>query len=377
MSKHCMKGVWIIYILVGLLASCSKKDLPIPTGPVHHPVPNPPQDGGQPQAQTLTIKVQAVIKIGDIVYDHIPASFTLTSFDSTNQPHMLMIRLKPGVNEITIPANHIRYRLSVKEWNQTDEMTLDRKDMQEDVVYTLGGSRAAKKIQYEINAVLVNGQYRADSKTVYQYDVQGKLVNVSLLKKRNNGDIYTALSEDLIYDQTKVKEAIRKDETGAVINKLHISYDQQGKIIAFEQLQFGETSNAAVKYTNTSAGVETHVKHQAGNGFVDYYLLQNKGNQVKRSSVTSGNVNEWSEYGYDTNINPYIHINWPDLMMSRNSKNNVSWTGKSYFSGNLTLDPVEYNYTYDAEGYPVSLVKVFRSAQTGSILNTTKTTYHY
>ena len=65
------------------------------------------------------------------------------------------------------------------------------------------------------------------------------------------------------------------------------------------------------------------------------------------------------------------------MLLSRNAKNNISWTGKEYFSGNMTLDPVTYNYTYDAEGYPVSLVKEFRAARTGDILNTTKTTYHY
>lgn len=380
MKNKLINGSWLILVVITLLASCSKKEIPVPVnqGPVNNPVPNTPQPGGgQNQPLRLTIKVQAVIKIGDIIYDSIPASFTLTSYDSANQPHMLMVRLKPGVNEVNIPANHIRYRLAVKEWNQTDEMTLDRNNIQEDVIYTLGGSRAAKKLQYEVNAVLVNGTYRADSKTLYQYDVQGRLVKVTLLKKRSNGDIYTALTEDLFYQGGKVVEASRKEETGIEVSKLYISYDQQGKIRSMKQDKAGSTTDATVSYNITDAGVETLLKHVGSESSVDHYILMKKGNQIKRSSVASNNINEWSEYGYDTNINPYIHINWPDMLMSRNSKNNVSWTGKSYFSGNLTLDPVEYNYTYDAEGYPVSLVKVFRSAQTGSILNTTKTTYHY
>jgi len=365
----------MVIMMVALLLSCTKKDIPAPVIQ-----PNPPQQGGgQQQPQNLTIKVQAIIKIGEIVYDNIPANFTLTSYDSNMQPHMLSVNLKPGVNELMIPANHLRYRLQVKQWNQADEMTLERSDVQENIIYTLGGARAAKKLKYEISSVLVNGIYRADSKTEYQYDAQGKLVKVVLLKKRTNGDIYTALAESLTYQNEKVAAISRTDETGTEISKLYISYDQQGKIKSLKQINATGEINADVAYSITAAGVETRLKHvNSGNNIVtDYYMLSYKGNQVKRSYMASNNINEWSEYGYDANINPYIHMNWPDIVMSRNSKNNISWTGKEYYSGNITLDPVRYNYAYDGDGYPVSLVKEFRSAQNGSILNTTKTTYHY
>lgn len=375
MKKQFSISVSMTIMMVALLLSCTKKDIPVPVTQ-----PNPPQHGGgQQQPQNLTIKVQAMIKIGEIVYDNIPANFTLTSYDSNMQPHMLSVNLKPGVNEVMIPANHLRYRLQVKQWNHVDEMTLERSDVQENIIYTLGGARAAKKLKYEISSVLVNGIYRADSKTEYQYDTQGKLVKVVLLKKRTNGDIYTALAESLAYQNEKVAVISRIDETGTEISKLYVSYDQQGKIKSLKQINATGEINADVAYSITAAGVETRLKHvNSGSNIVtDYYILSYKGNQVKRSYLSSNNISEWSEYGYDTNINPYIHMNWPDIVMSRNSKNNVSWTGKEYYSGNLTLDPVRYNYTYDGEGYPVSIVKEFRSAQNGSILNTTKTTYHY
>lgn len=376
MKQKCITGAWMMILMVSLFASCTRKDVPLPVtqGPINNP--NTPQQGGG-QEQTLKIKVQAVIKIGDIIYDSIPASFTLTSYDNSMQPHMLMLRLKPGVNEISVPANHVRYRLQVKEWNQTDEMTLDRNNIQEDIIYTLGGGRTAKKLKYEINAVLVNGVYRADSKTEYQYDARERLVKILLFRKRPTGDIYVAVSEDLYYENEKVAYAIKKDGAGNEISKLFIDYDQQGKIISLKQQSAGEETTGMVTYTIKTEGVETHLKHVSGKGATDYYMLLNRGNQVKRSSVAYNNINEWSSYGYDTNINPYIHMKWPDIFMSRNSKNNVSWTGKEYYAGNLTLDPVSYNYSYDAEGYPVSLVKESRSAQTGSVLATTKTTYHY
>jgi len=374
MKQHRITAVWLVIMIIATLASCTKRDLPLPI-----PNPNQPHQGGggQQQPQVLKIKVQAIIKIGDIVYDSIPASFTLTSYDSSMQPHLLNIRLKPGVNEISIPANHIRYRLLVREWNHSDEMTLDRNNIQEDVIYTLGGAKAAKKMKYELNAVLVNGTYRAESKTEYQYDASGKLVKVLLFKKRTNGDVYIAATEDLIYQDGKVTESIKRDENGNEISKLFIGYDQQGKIKSFKQSRAGEETNGTVSYTIKNGAVETHIKHINSQSTVEHYILSIKGNQIRRSSVASNNINEWSDYGFDNSINPYIHMNWPDMQMLRNSKNNVSWTGKQYYEGNLTLDPVKYNYTYDGDGYPVSLVKEFRSAQTGSILNTTKTTYHY
>lgn len=375
MKQKFTSSVSMIIIMIALLLSCTKKDIPVPVKQ-----PNPPQQGGgHQQPQTLTIKVQAIIRIGDIVYDNIPASFALTSYDSSMQPHMTLVSLKPGVNEVSIPANHLRYRLQVRQWNQADEMTLERKDIQENIIYTLGGGRSAKKLKYEINAVLENGIYRADSKTEYQYDAHGKLIKVVLLKKRTNGDIYTALAESLTYQNEKATLITRTNETGTEISKLYINYDQQGKIKSLKQVSGVGEINADITYTITTAGVETRLKHVNGSNNIvtDYYILSDKGNQVKRSYLSSNNISEWSDYGYDSNINPYIHMNWPDILMSRNSKNNISWSGKEYYSGNLTLDPVGYNYTYDADGYPVSLVKEFRSAQTGSILNSTKTTYHY
>ncbi len=379
MKQHFSIRGSMIIIMISLLLSCTKKDLPVPINQPNTPQqPNPPHQGGG-QYQPLKIKVQAIIKIGDIVYDQIPASFTLTSYDSSMQPHMLSVSLKPGINEVSIPSNHLRYRLFVKQWNQTDEMTLDRSNIQEDVIYTLGGAREAKKLKYEISAVLVNGVYRADSKTEYQYDANGKLTQVLLLKKRNNGDIYTAFSETLSYQDGKATVLTRKDETGTIINTTHISYDQQGKMKSLKQTAQAGEIHAAISYAITGAGVETRIKHinSINDITTDYYMLSDKGNQVKRSYLASNNMSEGSDYGYDKNINPYIHMNWPDMLLSRNSKNNISWTGKEYFSGNMTLDPVTYNYTYDADGYPVSLVKEFRSARTGDILNTTKTTYHY
>lgn len=377
MKQKSIQVISTVLLLISLLISCTKKDIPVPVNP--GPVNNPPQQGGggNDQTENMNIKVQAVIKIGDIIYDNIPATFTLTSYDSNMQAHILSVRLKPGVNDITVPSNHIRYRLFVKQWNHTDEMTLERSHLDEHTIYTLGGSREAKKLKYELSAVLVNGGYRPESKTEYQYNAQGKLVKVLLFKKRTNGEIFVSATEDLTYENEKVTVMRRKDEVGNETSKIVISYDQQGKIKSLKQVRAGEESIGTVSHKIISVGVETYLKYVHNNGTSEYYILSDKGNQTKRSFVSANGISEWSDYGYDTNINPYIHLNRPDMQLLHNSKNNVSWTGKEYYSGNLTLDPVNYNYTYDSEGYPISLVKEFRSAQTGSILNITKTTYHY
>src|SRR5215470_3406883 len=87
--KHSpMKHIMTLSILsLLILFTACKKD----TGSIN-PTPGPgsPGNGSQnpPDPSTFhVIKVKATIKIGDVIYDSIPAIVELTSWDSTNGLH--------------------------------------------------------------------------------------------------------------------------------------------------------------------------------------------------------------------------------------------------------------------------------------------------
>ena len=59
------------------------------------------------------------------------------------------------------------------------------------------------------------------------------------------------------------------------------------------------------------------------------------------------------------------------------SKNNLIEQQKNY-SGNIpSAEPYKFEYTYDADGYPVELVKHFKNYRTGEHLFKIKIVYTY
>jgi hypothetical protein len=92
------------------------------------------------------LKVKAVIGIGDIIYDSIPASLDIISWDSNNVSHQKNIELSPGVNTISLPKSHSRYKLTLTQWGIKDEISFTKQEIQEGTVISMGGSRAAQKI---------------------------------------------------------------------------------------------------------------------------------------------------------------------------------------------------------------------------------------
>jgi hypothetical protein len=101
------------------------------------------------------------------------------------------------------------------------------------------------------------------------------------------------------------------------------------------------------------------------------------GNMTESSAVTSNNNTELGRYDYDFNINPYVHMDWPNLFLSNSNKNNMTTQYKEYHGSYPTADPYRFNYTYDADGYPTQVIKHFKSPITGNYLFSTKTVFIY
>lgn len=372
------KMIFTVLMLVLFISACTKTEVfkPVP----HQPIPQP-GNGNQGDAtdSMVTIQVRAVIRIGDITYDSVPARLNIISWDN-GKAHVQQISLKPGANEVKIHKHSSHHELELVKWNMHDKMVLDKANIQENMLYLIGGGKAARKLKREMEYVLVNGQYVAQGSTEYIYDTQGKLERVMYYKKNKQGVIYTAMSEWLSYNSQQVTGINKFDSAGTLIEQLSFTYDQQGKIIAMRKDDIsGVITRATVTRMATANGVETGITYQyAHNNITMHYaMLFNRGNLWQGVATTNHNNSEIGKYTYDTNINPYAHMNWPDIFLSRQSKNNVIWSSKEYFGNYPISDPVNYRYIYDGDGYPVELLKDHKAYNSTHILYTTKTTYHY
>jgi hypothetical protein len=348
--------------------------------PQQYGYPSGAFDYGQEDANPfMKVKIKAIIKIGDIIYDSIPAALTLTTWNDKGEMTTTYGHLNAGINEVQVVKAAVKYEFMVSKWGTNDAMTLNRKDVDEATVYTLGGSKAAKKLKSERVYKQVNGVDVPESKTDYFYEAGGKLSKIEYWLRNKDNSTYLAMTDDFHYNNGRVVRIIRKNEVDrSIMTTAMFNYDNSGKIIGMGQDDNGIQTNASVEYFYyTRKEVKIHYTYPGKTNDMNYYMTFTGGNMTESSAVTSNNNTESGRYDYDFNINPYIHIDLPNLFLSNTNKNNVTTRWKEYHGSYPTADPYSFQYTYDGDGYPTQMIKNFRSPINGNYLFSTKTLFFY
>jgi hypothetical protein len=336
--------------------------------------------GSQPS--TVKIKVKAVIGIGDLIYDSIPASLTVNTWDNNGVMTTQSMEIAAGATEVLLSKAAARYQLVLKKWGITDEMTLPRNEVEENTTYSLGGTKAAKKLKQTDNYLWVQGAYVPDAKTVYSYGANGSLDKIDFFQKRpQHSDLKRYYTDVYLYQSTGgnvVKKINRLDETNQQVAFTEFTYNNHKKVVNMHQKSYGQDTYASVEYS-FSAG---HGIITADYLFDNGHAMENKitikgGNKVEDEARTSTGGAEGGKYSYDFSINPYAHMNMPDLYLSNLSKNNLTGQQKGFGGAIPSGVPYKYEYKYDTDGYPTELVKSYKSYTTGEHLYSVKTIYTY
>ena len=331
---------------------------------------------------SVKIKIKPMIKIGDIVYDSIPVNFTWISWDASGKMvSTSTTQIPAGTNEITLPANAFKYSLQVARWGIYDEMTILKSDVLQGTVYTLGGSKAAKKLTSELVYAWVNGAYQSQSKNAYEYDGSGRLSQILYYLKKADNTPYISLTDKFIYNASgKVERIKRYDSSNNLVSENVFDYDAQGRIYRLSQTDQERYTSGQVTYSGAagSGNYNMSISYTHNQPFtMTYNMTYRAGNKIHDAAIASNYSNESGTYQYDFNINPYVHMNWPDLFLSRQSRNNMVAQQKTFASVQPTAIPLGFNYTYDADGYPKELVKTYFSYPGNIYMYTTKTVYNY
>lgn len=379
--RQAIKQLMLVLAIATAMVACRKTEVVRPSKPIP-PIEQPGNGGGeQNNGDTLiTIKVRAVIRIGEIVYDSLPTQLTIISWDAQSKARVQQIKLKAGVNEVQLHKDHLLHQLKLDKWGHSDELPLKKEDLNGTTTYILGGAMQAKKLRSEIEYVLVDGQYRPESKIEYQYSAVGHLQKVLYYKRGKDGRAYVSTTELIERNAYHVTSTTKFDSANTLLERTTFTYDQQGKIISLEkQESSGIKINGTVQSVATENGIETGIEYRYShnNIVMTYNMVFLRGNLIMGTATNNYYNSEIGRYNHDLTINPYAHMDWPDIFLSRKSKNNVIWSQKEYFGAYPISDPVNYRYKYSGDGYPLELLKDHRSYKTGAILYTTKTTYHY
>lgn len=348
-------------------------------GPHHFGYPAGSFDNHQEENNPyMKVKIKAIMQIGNVLYDSIPASLTLSTWNSAGEMSTSYLSLKAGVNEVPVLKTASKYRFHISKWGTTDEMTLDRQNVDTTTVHILGGSKAAKKLKSELTYALINGSYLPEGKTDYVYNNEGQLFRIYRYLRNATNTPYLSMAEHFQYDGHQLVKISRYDDKNLLLGYTTFTYDQQGKVRSMSHLESGQQTNATVDYLfSPGQEVAIHYTYPGQSYSMDYGINFSGGNILATTSFVSGQISETGHYDYDQQINPYAHMNWPDIYLSSSSKNNMVKQYRTYHLHMPLAEPYDFSYTYDADGYPKELVKKFRSVPGNQHTKTTKTVFSY
>lgn len=291
-----------------------------------------------------------------------------------------------GLSEISLPKAATRYDLQVAKWGTVDELSLQKGDVQEGAVYTLGGSKEAKKLSSEINYKMVNGAWVAEQKITYQYE-NSKLKKIIYQRKCADNSVFVHTTEDFTYNSNGwVEQIVKKNEANQVMMETSFNYNQSGKIVSMQQKEGDKLTIASVTYVgrtgrNGITGLyDINIRYQYNfKTITGQYNLQFKGgNKVEVDLLFSDGGRERVFYQYNFNINPYVHLNWPDLYFSHSSKHGLGAQQNGYDGNYAKAEyPAGSEYVYDADGYPKEAIIHYLNPFLGTHLYKTKTVYNY
>jgi hypothetical protein len=328
----------------------------------------------------VPIKLQAVVSVGDIVYDSIPADFKITSWNAAGEKFEKDTLLSAGAKEVYLDASHVRFSFKVQKWGVTDEMTINRDQLIQGTTYVIGGAKLAKKLKLEETFTFINGVYRPDAKVIYSYGANGDLDKVEYYQKLPQfADLQLVYKDFYQYTGNNVTKIERFEGDGDKVGFTEFTYNPQGtKVTNINQKSYDQQTGAAVEYSFPPGQAQIVIDYLYSNGnSMEYKMKIVGGNKVEDVAVSSRGGGESGRYKYDFNINPYAHMNMPNIFLSNLSRNNLTDQVKSYSGSYPVSEPGSFQYTYDDDGYPVQLIKSYRGYQSQDLLYKTKTVYTY
>jgi hypothetical protein len=360
MKKTFSSAVMQLSVVTMLFMACNKKD------GILQPPPPPVQ---QPDEGFFSIRLKAAITVGDVAYDSIPATFTITTWDANGIAQQKDTALDAGAQIIYLPKKAARYSLKLNKWGVTDEKILNKADMTEGALYQLGGHKEARKLQWVNEYTWANGVYTLTAKQHFEYDADGRVIEVHHYGlDPYSGALHSGSSDIFLYGNNELWVNSTSKRDGAVWSHNVYKFDAQGRTIRSENKMNTQHLIYTNQYTHEGIMMLEGINVAANNPSVE--LRYAGGNRVEEKTIIPGYTTTIKNFRYDFNINPYAIIKIPSLYFEHSSKNNVvaeRWEGN---------DQLVYEYKYDVDGY-VTEVTTQGRANNGQFVNGSKIVYTY
>lgn len=305
----------------------------------------------------MNVTAQLQIKVGEVLYDSLPGIVTIEAVDAQGNKWIREQAMKPGIYQLTVPANYHSYTFSVQKWNASVQKQFTQNTLQNGMHFRLYAEKDIKKLKEELVYVENGYDMIPESRSEFYYNASGSLKEIKFYQRSTVVQglplnyryqfHYTASQgwdSMFRYDaQQQLTGYTAMDRSGGkIISMYNKSYDQQtGVAVSYGALPPYDIITAEYLFHNSNS--------------MRYSMKFLNGNKVEDQAQSSTGGAESSIYSYDSEINPYHQMGYDDLYFTNASKNNITSVLKSYTGSMPSVVPYKYEYLYDADGYPKEL----------------------
>ncbi len=369
-----------VKILAVEVAEVSNADRPEDFGYAADSFKLPPPDQN---SDLFKVEIRPLFRIGEIVYDSIPASLRITTYGLNGTQAISTQVLPAGGKTITLSKKVSKYKIMVSKWGLSDEMEITANEMKNMSLSIGGANLKPKKLKSESVYQYVNGQWIADTRKEYEYFATGKLFRINYLSKDVNGNKVLDAAEEFEYQNGRVSEIYFTSPSGD--RTQYFSYLPDGKIDKMREVNNEGTINATVSYAAIPGkrGVTGNYQIGATYSFSYKYYQQHVfmdmygGNAENYSNTTTHGNAKLSLISYDFNINPFVHLGVPNFWLNNVSKHNKLSDISNYSIIIPNAEAYAFNYTYGDDGFPTELFTKYRNPVTFADTHVTKTVFTY
>lgn len=325
----------------------------------------------------LKVKLHLSITVGTREYDSLPGTLEVDAIDQNGAQWRKEIELIAGMNTISLPEKYKTFLLTVHKWQTFAEKSLTKQQLTGATI-KLTATRAAKKLFEESTFTETGYGLEPDSRVEYTYLANSNLKEVNYFGKLlDKAGLHLTQKHNFIYHDGLLDTISKYSGTQVLESTLAIFYTA-GKISNMHSVNGTEQIGAAYEYRQVPGYHEIEADYLFQNGnTMNYRMHVQNGNLMSDRAISSRGGGESGTYQYDHNINPYEQMNYPDIYLSRSSKNNRIGEQKNYAGGFPTVLPYKWEYLYDEDGYPRELWTSYRGYTSGQHLYRIKKVFKY
>lgn len=309
----------------------------------------------------IDLKVKLSIQVGAAMYEGIPGKLIIHATNAQGTQWTRELDMQQGETPVRVPDGFIQYSISVVKWNEQVQQQFSRANLQAGMLIGFTAIGVFKKLKEEkVYSESVTGLV-PESRTVYQYNNSGKLSFITFYQRSTTTPgLAHVFNHQFQYRNNVLDSIVRTDANNTLTGYTTFTYTA-GRITTAKNKSYDQETIASFeKHLNGNGYLLFGQYHFYNGNSMSYNQVYEFGNKVSDIAQSSLGGSELGQYTYDSNINPYYLMDYPDMYMSNGSKNNLLSQQKSYSGSIPSSVPYKYEYIYDEDGYPVTLYTSFK-----------------